>query len=110
METARSGMAGFNRSKAFPLPGDPVAKMESGIRTVAFLGNYLPRKCGIATFTSDLLQSVAERDPRSRCFAVAVNDSDRSYQYPDVVRFEIEEQNLESYRRAAGFLNASNVD
>ena len=46
----------------------------------------------------------------SRCFAVAVNDIEGSYQYPDVVRFEIEEQDLDSYRRAADFLNTSNVD
>jgi len=85
-------------------------RTESNIRTVAFVGNYLPRKCGIATFTSDLLQSVAARHPRSRCFAVPVNDIDGCYRYPDVVRFEIEEQDLESYRRAADFLNSSNVD
>jgi glycosyltransferase involved in cell wall biosynthesis len=83
---------------------------ESSFRTVAFLGNYLPRKCGIATFTSDLLGSVAARHRQSRCFAVAVNDVERRYQYPDVVRWEIEEQDLDSYRRAADFLNASNVD
>ena len=87
-----------------------VMKLESSIRTIAFVGNYLPRKCGIATFTSDLLQAVAARHPRSRCFAVAVNDIDGCYQYPDVVRFEIEEQELGSYRRAADFLNSSNVD
>jgi glycosyltransferase involved in cell wall biosynthesis len=85
-------------------------KSESSIRTVAFVGNYLPRKCGIATFTSDLLQAVAARHPRSRCFAVPVNDIDGCYQYPDAVRFEIEEQDLGSYRRAADFLNSSNVD
>jgi glycosyltransferase involved in cell wall biosynthesis len=85
-------------------------KSESSIGTIAFIGNYLPRKCGIATFTSDLLQAVAARHPRSRCFAVPVNDTDGCYQYPDVVRFEIEEQDLGSYRRAAGFLNSSHVD
>ena len=82
----------------------------SSIRTVAFLGDYLPRKCGIATFTSDLLGAVADRDPGCRCFAVPVNDIPGRYQYPEVVRFEIEEQDLESYRRAAHFLNNSNVD
>ena len=85
-------------------------KAASSIRTVAFLGNYLPRKCGIATFTSDLLTAVAARHSQSRCFAVPVNDVDRCYQYPDVVRFEIEEQNPGSYSRAANFLNSSNVD
>jgi glycosyltransferase involved in cell wall biosynthesis len=79
-------------------------------RTIAFLGNYLPRKCGIATFTSDLLGAVAARHPQSRCFAVPVNDIEGCYQYPDVVRFEIEEQDPGSYRRAADYLNTSDVD
>jgi glycosyltransferase involved in cell wall biosynthesis len=85
-------------------------KIASSIRTIAFLGDYLPRKCGIATFTSDLLGAVAARHPQSRCFAVPVNDIEGCYRYPDVVRFEIEEQDLESYRCAADFLNTSNVD
>jgi glycosyltransferase involved in cell wall biosynthesis len=85
-------------------------KTESSVRTIAFLGNYLPRKCGIATFTSDLLGAVAARHPQSRCFAVAVNDIDGCYQYPEVVHYEIEEQDAGSYRRAADFLNSSNVD
>jgi glycosyltransferase involved in cell wall biosynthesis len=41
---------------------------------------------------------------------VPVNDADGHYRYPDAVRFEIEEQELDSYRRAAGFLNSANVD
>jgi glycosyltransferase involved in cell wall biosynthesis len=85
-------------------------RAEPSIRTVAFLGDYLPRKCGIATFTSDLLQSVAARHPRISCFAVPVTDIEGCYQYPDVVRFEIKEQDLNSYRHAADFLNTSNVD
>ena len=84
--------------------------MASSVRTIAFLGNYLPRKCGIATFTSDLLGAVAARHPECRCFVTPVNDIDGCYRYPDVVRCEIEEQNIESYRRAAAFLNASKVD
>ena len=85
-------------------------KTASSTQTIAFLGDYLPRKCGIATFTSDLLGAVAARHPQSRCFAVPVNDIEGCYRYPDVVRFEIEEQDLESYRCAADFLNTSNVD
>jgi glycosyltransferase involved in cell wall biosynthesis len=80
------------------------------MRTIAFLGDYLPRKCGIATFTSDLLTAVAAQHPQSQCFVVPVNDLEGCYRYPKVVRFEIEEQVLASYRRAADFLNASNVD
>src|SRR5437660_10028432 len=85
-------------------------KEHSKVRKVAFLGDYLPRKCGIATFTSDLLTSVAAAHPQSQCLAVAVTDIKGGYEYPDVVRFEIEEQDLPSYLRAADFLNISNVD
>ena len=87
-----------------------MVKTASSTRTIAFLGDYLPRKCGIATFTSDLLGAVAARHPQSRCFAVPVNDIEGCYQYPDVVRFEIEERDPESYRCAADFLNSSDVD
>ena len=87
-----------------------LVETESKIRKIAFLGDYLPRKCGIATFTSDLLTSVAAEYPQSQCFAVPVNDVEEGYEYPGVVRFEIEEQDLASYQRAADFINISNVD
>src|SRR3989475_1743139 len=82
----------------------------SNIRKIAFLGDYLPRKCGIATFTTDLLEAVAAEYPENHCFAVPVNDIKCGYEYPNVVCFEIEEQDLASYQRAADFLNIGNVD
>jgi glycosyltransferase involved in cell wall biosynthesis len=85
-------------------------KEPSKIRTIAFVGDHLPRKCGIATFTSDLLSAVANAHPTSQCFSISVNDIKGGYEYPEVVRFEIEEQDLLSYLRAADFLNISNVD
>jgi glycosyltransferase involved in cell wall biosynthesis len=83
---------------------------DSKIRKIAFVGDHLPRKCGIATFTSDLLAAVAAAHPQSQCFSVSVNDIQGGYDYPEVVRFEIEEQDLSSYLRAADFLNISDVD
>ena len=85
-------------------------KEGSKVRKIAFVGDHLPRKCGIATFTSDLLAAVATAHPQSQCFSVAVNDIKGGYEYPEVVRFEIEEQDLPSYLRAADFLNINNVD
>jgi glycosyltransferase involved in cell wall biosynthesis len=82
----------------------------SKVRKIAFVGDHLPRKCGIATFTSNLLAAVATAHPQSQCFAVSVNDIKGGYEYPEVVRFEIEEQDLSSYLRAADFLNISDVD
>jgi glycosyltransferase involved in cell wall biosynthesis len=83
---------------------------DSKIRKIAFVGDHLPRKCGIATFTSDLLAAVAAGHPQNQCFSVSVNDIPGGYEYPQVVRFEIEEQDLSSYLRAADFLNISDVD
>jgi len=85
-------------------------KETSRVDRIAFIGDYLPRKCGIATFTSDILRAVAAAHPKSECFAVAVNDVQGVYDYPEEVRFEIDEQDLSSYLRAADFLNISDVD
>jgi glycosyltransferase involved in cell wall biosynthesis len=82
----------------------------SKVRKIAFVGDHLPRKCGIATFTTDLLAAIQAAHPQSDCFAVSVNDIKGGYEYPEVVHFEIEEQDLLSYLRAADFLNISNVD
>ena len=82
----------------------------SDIRKVAFLGDYLPRKCGIATFTTDLRCAVASEFPAMRCLVVPVNDLAGGYDYPAEVRFEIAEQDLTSYLRASDFLNITDVD
>ena len=84
--------------------------LKFGLKVIESTGDHLPRKCGIATFTTDLLDAVATAHPQSQCFAVSVNDIEGGYEYPEVVSFEIEEQDLSSYLRAADFLNISNVD
>ena len=83
---------------------------DSKIRKIAFVGDYLPRKCGIATFTHDMYASVAGRFPDAECFVVPVNDRPEGYDYPPEVRFEVAEPDLESYLRAADFLNFANTD
>lgn len=80
------------------------------IYKIAFVGDYLPRKCGIATFTFDLRNAVANQYPPVECVVVPVDDVEGGYDYPPEVRFEIQEQELASYRRAADYLNFANVD
>ena len=77
---------------------------------IAFLGDYLPRQCGIATFTHDICEAVADAAPESDCFVGAVNDRTEGYDYPARVHFELQEKELDSYRRSADFLNFSNTD
>jgi glycosyltransferase involved in cell wall biosynthesis len=82
----------------------------SAINRIAFIGNYLPRQCGIATFTTDLCEAIATEHSDTTCIAVPVNDIEGGYAYPARVRFELTEKDLESYRRAADFLNINSVD
>src|SRR5271157_5575547 len=108
--TARSGRAEVSMTLRLPLEMKMPMKEASKVRKIAFVGDHLPRKCGIATFTSDLGAAVAAAYPESQCFCVSVNDVKGGYDYPEVVRFEIDEQDLSSYLRAADFLNISDVD
>ena len=86
--------------------------MEKTLNTkhIAFLGDYVPRRCGIATFTADICEAIAAEFPQAQCIVGAVNDRPEGYDYPARVRFEIAEQELDSYRRAAEFLNINNVE
>lgn len=83
---------------------------DKGIRRVAFLGNHLPRRCGIATFTTDLSEAVAVVDPQLDCFVLAMNDGLHRHAYPARVRFELAENDVTAYTRAADFLNVNAVD
>lgn len=83
---------------------------DSTISRIAFIGNYSPRQCGIATFTTDLCEAIAAEHKETTCIAVPVNDIEGGYSYPPRVRFELSEKDIESYRRAADFLNINNVD
>lgn len=82
----------------------------SEINKIAFVGDYLPRKCGIATFTHDMFASVAGKFPGTECVVVPVNDRPEGYDYAPEVRFEIAEADLDSYHRAADFLNFANTN
>jgi len=77
---------------------------------IAFVGNYLPRECGIATFTTDLCNALTAGFGEGRLFAIPVNDPDSSYEYPAQVRLELEQEDLSSYERAAEFLNFNGND
>jgi glycosyltransferase involved in cell wall biosynthesis len=86
------------------------SKKPADITSIAFLGGYLPRLCGIATFTHDLCEALAAEAPESDCFVCAVNDRAEPYGYPSRVRFEINEKDLSSYGRAADNLNFNNAE
>ncbi len=77
---------------------------------VAIIGNYLPRKCGIATFTTDLCDAIHAEYGQTELLALPVNDTAEGYRYPARIRFELSQDDLASYKQAADFLNFSNID
>ena len=80
------------------------------MKSIVLVGNYLPRRCGIATFTTDLLTAIANKTPKTSCWAVALNDKPEGYRYPDQVRFEISKNKIKEYHLAADFLNINRAD
>jgi len=95
----------------------PQNDMPGTTRTsVALIGSYVPRRCGIATFTHHLASAIAERiydqplESTERVRIVAVNDQDDLYNYGPEVAFEIGQHRKYDYRNAADFLNDSKFD
>jgi glycosyltransferase involved in cell wall biosynthesis len=94
-------------------PSLPIALKASRLplpTRIALVGNYLPRECGIATFTTDLCNALAAEYGEGRQFAIPVNDPDSSYDYPEQVRLELTQEDIASYERAADFLNFNSND
>lgn len=80
------------------------------LRHLAFIGNSLPRHCGIATFTTDLQQAISTSRPDLETVIVAMTDHGQAYDYPSSVALQIKDDNIEEYVRAADFLNAGRFD
>jgi glycosyltransferase involved in cell wall biosynthesis len=77
---------------------------------IAVIGNYLPRQCGIATFTTDLCSAISAEYGNARLLALPVNDTEEGYDYPARVRWSLAQDDLTSYQEAAEFLNFNNID
>src|SRR5271165_1115633 len=90
-----------------PWPTHPRPMLPSRI---AVIGNHLPRRCGIATFTTDLCDAIHAEYEATELLALPVNDTEEGYSYPARIRFELSQDELASYRQAADFLNFSNID
>jgi hypothetical protein len=83
---------------------------KSQIGKIAVIGTYMPRQCGVATFTTDFCEALSAQYPDAAICAIPVNDTSEGYPYPARVEFEIAERDIESYRQAADYLNINRVD
>lgn len=77
--------------------------------SIVLIGNYLPRRCGIATFTTHLFESIAKHVTNTGCWVVAMNDQPEGYSYPPPVRLQINQDQLNEYSLTADQLNLNHV-
>jgi glycosyltransferase involved in cell wall biosynthesis len=82
----------------------------AALGSIALIGTYVPRRCGIATFTADLRRALDTALERVPVGVVAINDDIRGYEYPPEVLFEVNQNQLRDYHLAADFLNINRVD
>jgi glycosyltransferase involved in cell wall biosynthesis len=82
----------------------------SHVRSIALIGDYPPRRCGIATFTADVYEALREARPDAQCDVYAVTDIEGAYQYPAEVACEIRQNEIGDYLAAADRLNATAPD
>lgn len=101
-----------NRRAPLQLSAAPVRVQSAAGRPsrIAVVGNYLPRQCGIATFTTDLCDAISSEFGAARLYALPINDTESGYDYPARVRLALSQNDVSSYEQAADFLNFTNFD
>ena len=77
---------------------------------VAYVSSYSPRQCGIATFTEDLIKHVDSFNKLKPSGIIAINDPGSCYNYGNEVVWQIDEDEITSYKEAAEFVNDSDFD
>ena len=78
--------------------------------TVAFVSTYPPRECGIATYTGDLVDALSQLYVLGPPIIAAINDRGGYYDYSNLVKYQINRDEVESYEKAAEYINESDVD
>ncbi|MDD3078088.1 MAG: glycosyltransferase family 4 protein [Paludibacter sp.] len=81
---------------------------------IAFIGTYVPRECGIGTFTHNLynsvLKNIESKKKINTGFVVALNDNDLTYKYPEEVKLTIKQDYQSDYIEAVKYINLSGAD
>jgi len=82
---------------------------QSTVRTI-FVSSYIPRKCGLATFTKDLTNALNDLNSESLAEIIAINDGEKDLEYPWEVKYKIHQYKYDSYYQAAEYVNQSSAD
>src|SRR5207244_4700312 len=71
---------------------------QDGLMRIAFVASAVPRRCGIATFTADLIAAVKAADPNVRVVQAAIDEPNAARAYGPEVRWRIRQGRSEARR------------
>ncbi|RLD12981.1 MAG: glycosyl transferase [Caldiserica bacterium] len=77
---------------------------------ICFVATYIPKECGIATFTNDLLTHIDKHNPLIPSSVIALNGKNETYNYPKEVKKIIRMEIKDDYKKAAEFVNNSDIE
>ena len=83
------------------------ASAGDALTKLALIGNFLPRQCGLATFTTDVYDALRDRYPDLQVDVYAMDDHPGRYDYPAAVTAAIPQDDLSSYIDTARRIDAS---
>ncbi len=86
------------------------AKGAAPIRNAVMIGNFPPRKCGIATFTRDTFTALRAQLPLAHWSLVAMDDLKADYDFPAEVTHTIPQDDTDAYIQIAGELNRTGAE
>jgi glycosyltransferase involved in cell wall biosynthesis len=75
-----------------------------------YISSYVPRKCGIATYTKDLTEAINLINPYSKAEILALIRPEDKIDFPPEVKFKINQYKIDSYIKAADHINKSKAD
>lgn len=88
----------------------PSATAQPSPRRIALIGNFLPRLCGLATFTTHVHGALTASRPAPQVDVYAMVDPGRRYDFPAAVTMAVDQEEREAYRVAAARIDASATD
>ncbi len=85
--------------------------IDGGINVkVGYVSTFPPRQCGIATYTYDLVEAISRLSVTGAPEIIAINDKGGFYDYSNLVKFQIDREDPDSYQIAAKKINNSDID
>ncbi|OQA04684.1 MAG: GDP-mannose-dependent alpha-(1-6)-phosphatidylinositol monomannoside mannosyltransferase [bacterium ADurb.Bin400] len=83
--------------------------MKVELQSIAHFTSYLPKACGIATYSVALKKTIKDRLPDLKDFVIAIDDQKDAYRYSTSVKYNFHDRDIDGYKKAAEVINQSDA-